>query len=125
MLAIVTRVLCLVACLTACGCAHHKSNPYAYAPPLAPPVYPQPQTAGQPVVMPARVDGPPGSALPATAPCPPGTVGPPAAALPGGGAVTTVAGDVPAMADGSCPPCVGQHAVPVAYEAAVQTTPCP
>ena len=27
------------------GCAHNNANQYAYAPPLAPPVYPQPQPA--------------------------------------------------------------------------------
>lgn len=35
------------------GCAHHQSpNSYAYSPPYAPPVYPQPQSAIQPVGVP-------------------------------------------------------------------------
>ena len=54
------------------GCAHNKANQYSYAPPLAPPVYPQPQMA-QPVGMAA-----PAGALP------PGAVVAPGAVMPGG-----------------------------------------
>jgi len=108
----VIRALCLAAGFAACGCAHHKANQYAYAPPLAPPVYPQPQTAAQPIAYPAGAV--------------PGVIGPPAAAM--GPPVTTVAGELPALPDGSCPPCnspsVGT-AVPVVYDGAMQTTPCP
>ena len=98
----------------ATGCAHHKANQYAYAPPLAPPVYPQPQNAAPtpPVLAPGPV-----VAAPAVAGAPMVT-----------GVPVTVAdgGVVPAHADGSCPPCVGASgAVPVAYEGAVQTQPCP
>ncbi len=122
------RALCLAAGFAACGCAHHKANQYAYAPPLAPPVYPQPQTAAQPIaypaagVMPAPMIAPPGVPPGAV----PGVIGPPAAAM--GPPVTTVAGELPALPDGSCPPCnspsVGT-AVPVVYDGAMQTTPCP
>jgi len=126
----VTRALCFAAFLAACGCAHHKANQYAYAPPLAPPVYPQPQTAAQPVAYPAPPVGypppPPGVVMPPAAP--PGMVGPPAAAVPPAMPVMTVAGELPALPNGSCPPCnagCADGAVPVAYEAAVQTTPCP
>lgn len=38
-----------IACFALSGCAHHQ-NQYAYAPPLAPPVYPQPQPAAAPAV---------------------------------------------------------------------------
>ena len=67
-------------CVAAVGCAHHQSQ-YAYAPPLAPPVYPQPQTVAapaaphptQPGVMPAAMV--PGPVTPVTSAavecCPP------------------------------------------------------
>jgi hypothetical protein len=123
----VTKTLCLFAALAACGCAHHKANQYAYAPPLAPPVYPQPQTAAQPVAYPAPAVVPaPGMAAPVMPPVAPGMVGPPAAAV--GPPVMTVAGEVPALADGSCPPCNAggaSMAVPVGYEGAMQSPPCP
>lgn len=131
--------LWLAAGLAACGCAHNKSNQYAYAPPLMPPVYPQQQMAAQPVAYPAgAVPGPvvagpapvapmaapPMAAPMVTQPCPPGAAAPayaPAAAAPMAGGV------VPALADGSCPPCAAGHgmAVPVGYEGGMQTTPCP
>jgi hypothetical protein len=123
----VTKTLCLAAMLAACGCAHHKANQYAYAPPLAPPVYPQPQTAAQPVAYPAPAVVPsPVMAAPTMPPGAPGVVGTPAAAA--AGPVMTVAGEVPALADGSCPPCNAGGAgmaVPVVYEGAMQSPPCP
>lgn len=118
--------LWLAAGLAACGCAHHKTNQYAYAPPLMPPVYPQQQMAAQPVAYPAgAVPGPVIAGPAPVAPMvPPGAAAPayaPAAAAPMAGGV------VPALADGSCPPCVTGHdvAVPVGYEGGMQTTPCP
>lgn len=95
------------------GCAHHKTNQYAYAPPLAPPVYPQPQTAAQPMVAPA-----PGPVVAAPAlPTAPVVTGVP---------LTATDGVVPALADGTCPPCAAPGgAVPVVHETAVQTQPCP
>ncbi|MFM1904604.1 MAG: hypothetical protein RLZZ440_2504 [Planctomycetota bacterium] len=126
--------LWLATALVACGCAHHKANQYSYAPPLMPPAYPQPQMAAQPVAYPgAAVPGPamaapmaavPGPAPAMAAPCPPGVAAPayaPAAAAPMAGGV------VPALADGSCPPCAAGHdgAVPVVYEGGMQTMPCP
>lgn len=92
------------------GCAHHQANQYAYAPPLAPPVYPQAQTAAQPVAGP----------MPGPAP------GAPVVAAPVTGVPLTAADVVPAGSDGACPPCTGESAaVPVAYEGAMQTPPCP
>ena len=120
--------------LAACGCAHHKTNQYAYAPPLMPPVYPQQQMAAQPVAYPAgAVPGPmvaapsmgaPMAAPMGTAPCPPGAAAP--AYAPAASAAMT-GGVVPALADGSCPPCATGHemAVPVVYEGGMQTMPCP
>lgn len=102
--------------LAAGGCAHHRANQYAYAPPLAPPVYPQPQAAVQPVASP----GPPVITQPAAAPL---VTGVPAAAAAPPMPVMPTAGEVPALADGSCPPCEGA-AVPAVYEGPVQTTPC-
>ena len=103
------------ACCATLGCAHHKANQYSYAPPLAPAVYPQPQQSMQPVAFPA----------PAT--LPPGAVVAPGAAAPPMMPSSASADVVPAMADGACPTgCDGTPgAVPVAYESAVQTPPCP
>lgn len=118
----VTRVFFIVVTFMGVGCAHHKNNQSAYAPPLAPPVYPQPQMATQPVVYPAAPIAGPGApvmAAPIYAP-PAGAVVAPAAP-PG----LSAAGVVPALADGSCPPCEGSGAMPVAYEGAMQTPPCP
>jgi len=110
-------VLALMAAMVA-GCAHNKANQYAYAPPLAPPVYPQPQIAGQqvvaapvvgmPAVMPAAVPGMVAAAPPMAVSGMPGMPGMPAG----------VAGDP------CCPPMDGS-AVPVVYESAVQTPACP
>lgn len=106
-------ILVALAALAAAGCAHHKANQYAYAPPLAPPVYPQPQAAAQPVMAtaPGPVVGAP------TLPTAPVVTGVP---------VTAAGGEIPANPDGSCPPCAGTSgAMPVVYEGAVQTQPCP
>jgi len=59
------------------GCAHHKKDQYAFAPPYAPPVYPQPASYQQPVAPPVIAGGaaPPaavvGAPTPAGAPCDP------------------------------------------------------
>lgn len=95
----------------AVGCAHHRQNQYAYAPPLAPAVYPQPAlpdavappAVSMPVMAaPAGVAPPPGAppaavpyaAIPtaATIPCDPCHQG-----MPGAGGVV--------YADGQTPPC--------------------
>jgi hypothetical protein len=112
----VKRIVCLLVALAACGCAHHQANQYSYAPPLAPPVYPQPQTAGQPVVFPA-----PAGAPPAVGPvyAPPGGV--PTQPLP----VMPTSAEIPALPDGSCPPCQASGVMPAGYSATVQTVPCP
>jgi hypothetical protein len=69
------------------GCQHQRANQYSYAPPLAPPVYPQPQQGAGPVVF-----GPPPAALP-----------PPA--LP-------VAGAVPMAGPVAAPVFTGEQVVP-------------
>ncbi|MCE9631653.1 MAG: hypothetical protein K8S94_13175 [Planctomycetia bacterium] len=93
--------------VAATGCAGHKANQYAYAPPLAPPVYPQPQTAAQPVVYPGMTTTPMA-----------------VAAAPGTGVPM-----VPAVAqaiDPCCPPLDGAApGVPVVYASPEQTPPCP
>ena len=99
---------CLFAALAAAsavGCAHNKANQYAYAPPLAPAVYPQPQMAAQPVAF------APGGAAPAVNVAP-GPVPP--------------AGVVMASGDPCCPPpsLATSGVAPVVY-AADQTPPCP
>lgn len=79
----VRRIGVTIACLAAVGCATHQSQ-YAYAPPLAPPVYPQPQPAQAPAVSvphptqpgvmpPAMAPGPmpPVTMAPGTECCPP------------------------------------------------------
>ena len=104
-------VLALMATVVV-GCAHNKANQYAYAPPLAPPVYPQPQVAGQPVVAPPVVGMP--AAMPVAVPGMVATA--PPMAMPGMPA--GVAGDP------CCPPMDG-GAVPVVYESAAQTPACP
>lgn len=104
-------LLAALAAATA-GCAHHKTNQYAYAPPLAPPVYPQPQTAAQPVVYPAAVP---------TAAAPPMAGGVVMAAPPpmAAGAVVAASGDP------CCPPLDGMAVgTPVVYESD-QTPQCP
>ena len=103
----------LAVAVLALGCAHHGMNQYSYAPPLMPPVYPQPQTVAQPV---GAVAPGPMVAAPAMQAAPVVT----------GVPVTAAGGVVPANADGSCPPCAGETgAVAVGYEVPVQTQPCP
>lgn len=109
-LAIVWLSTVSVAAALATGCAHHKANQYAYAPPLAPPVYPQPQNA-----TPSPAGPVPGPVV--AAPTIPG------APVIAGAPLAAADGIVPAHADGSCPPCAG--VVTVAHEGVMQTQPCP
>lgn len=83
------------------GCAHNHGNNYAYAPPYAPPVYPQPAGVAQPVSYAAPVAG--GPVIAAPAPVAAGTV------VPGQTA--------------PCPQDCPEGAV--AVEGGVQTVPCP
>lgn len=89
------------------GCAHNHGNNYAYAPPYAPPVYPQPPLATQPVSYAAPVAGAPVivAAAPAaagpvidgqTVPCPQGC---PDGTVVGASAVMDAGGQTP-----PCPP---------------------
>jgi len=123
----VIRTVCLTAAIAAAGCAHHKANQYTYAPPLAPAVYPQPQTVGQPMAapLPAGAVPVPAGGVPVAPPmyAPPGGALPAAPALP----VMPTSVEMPVLPDGSCPPCVtpAGGAVTVGHEGPVQTTPCP
>lgn len=104
------RFILLVAAL-AVGCKHHQANQYAYAPPLAPPVYPQPQVPTQPVAYPTPAGAAPGAIVAPQAA--------PADALPPGAVI---------VPDGApCPPLSGEVIVgtPVVYESDAQTPPCP
>lgn len=93
------------------GCAHHR-NDYAYAPPYAPPVYPQPQAASvQPVSLAAAPSLPPG-VVPAGAG--------PAGAMPA--APVTVSQTNPCPQD--CTEGMTM-AAPVVFEEGGQTFPCP
>jgi hypothetical protein len=93
--------------LAAAGCASHKANQYAYAPPLAPPVYPQPQTAAQPMVYAGA------AATPMVAPAAPGAVMPMMPAAMG-------------TNDPYCPPLDGAApGVAVVYDSLDQSPPCP
>jgi hypothetical protein len=94
------------------GCCSHGANQYAFAPPLAPPVYPQPQLPAAPMAAP--MGAPVGAPVAAPAM--------PAAPVVSGAAFDGV---IPANADGTCPPCATGGAIPVAYESADQTIPCP
>jgi len=102
------------ACLVAqcVGCAHNHGNTYAYAPPYAPPVYPQPNAVAQPVSYAAPVAGP--------------VVGQPGLAVAG----PVVAG-APGPVSGQstpCPEACADGAVvgsPVVVEGGGQTPPCP
>jgi len=111
------------------GCAHHR-QPYAYAPPYAPPVYPQPgmpqqQLPAQPVAYPAA--GSVQTSLPAGAVVAPTM---PMASPEGYSQPATPGAIVPTGSSMPCPPtcdpCVSPGiGTPVAYETAVQTQPCP
>lgn len=103
-----------LAVLPLTGCAHTKANQYTYAPPLAPPVYPQPQMA-----TPASPAMPMMAAAPVAAP---GAVV--AAPMAAPGMMTVPVAGQPVMGDPCCPPMDG-GAVPVVYEAAGQTPQCP
>ncbi|MFN5755685.1 MAG: hypothetical protein ACK54F_13735 [Planctomycetia bacterium] len=98
-----------VGLIAACiGCAHHR-NDYAYAPPYAPPVYPQPQAPA----LPAAPTGPPAVVMSSGAE--------PAAAMPG---------PVVASHSSPCPNDCGQGqgvvtSGHVVVEGAGQTPPCP
>lgn len=101
--------------MTSVGCAHHQQNQYAYAPPLAPPVYPQPQAPTP--AMAAMAAAPPMTAPPVAA-VPPGAVMAPAAM------VAAPAVGMPMGGDPCCNPVDG-GTMPVVYESAGQTPPCP
>jgi len=113
--------LALVAACVA-GCAASGQNQYAYAPPLAPPVYPQPQSPAPPPVTP--VMDAPAAAVPISGAVIPGAV-PPNAMLPAGAVVTgqpIVSQTV--MADPCCQPVEG-GAMPVVHESIDQSPQCP
>ena len=112
-LASATMVIGMLA-FSLAGCAHNKANQYAYAPPLAPPVYPQPQPSmPTPMVAAAPVAAPGMVAAPVMGP---GMAAAPAMGLP-------VAGQ-PMVGDPCCAPMDG-GGVPVVYESAEQTPQCP
>jgi hypothetical protein len=98
------RALCSVSCcilLGSVGCAHHRKDQYAYAPPYAPPVYPQPVSYQQPVAAGAAMPAPP-----VVAGVPGPVTGPPAmAGTPCEPAVQPVS-----MQGSPCPP--GEYIVP-------------
>lgn len=105
------------------GCAHHGKNQYAYAPPYAPPVYPQPASFSQAPVatMPVAATSVAAGATPAVgmagAPCPPPTTAstPQTSPCPPGEYIVgnvVVNGEIPCpntgevvVADGHTPPC--------------------
>jgi hypothetical protein len=93
--------------LVASGCAHTR-EPYSYLPPLAPPVYPQPQDPPRPAVQSAPAPVPPVQGTAASAMLP----GP----MPGG--------VVPAVGDACCQPAVCDQPMPVLYEAATPAACC-
>ena len=116
------RVCCLTLLLGAlgvsAGCGWHRRNAYAYAPPYAPPVYPQPGLPSQPV--PAQPVAYPAAQV--QAPVAPGTA-------PAGVPMTAPQSIVPTSAttpySPTCDPCMPPNGVtPVIYEGAVQTAPC-
>ena len=103
----------LACLLVMAGCAHHRADQYTYAPPYAPPVYPQPPAPAQPAAFAAA--GMLAGAAPAVA-VPPGGV---VAAAPTAGVV------VPAVG-GECPPCADGVVMPATLvEGGGQTPPCP
>jgi len=86
------KCLLLAALGAAGGCAHHHAqNSYAYAPPYAAPVYPQPHSATQPVMATAPVGAVPAAAVPAGAVV--------------GGPVVSGIGATPVVATQGVPPC--------------------
>jgi len=102
------------ACLVALGvgCAQNRGNTYAYAPPYAPPVYPQPPGVAQPVSYAAPVAAGP-------------VVGVPGPAMAGG---AVVAGGAVAEQATPCPQACADGTVvgsPVIVEGGGQTPPCP
>jgi len=120
--------LAAVCCLAAGGCAHHRADQYSYAPPYAPPVYPQPQVQipGQPNAYAAA--GGAATVVPAGA-IPAGSLPPGAVVV---GAPTAATGMVVPAGGGDCPPCsadgmvVGGSAMPVTMiDGSAQTPPCP
>jgi hypothetical protein len=107
--------------LTALGCAHHRADQYAYAPPYAPPVYSQPQVhiPAQPAAYAAAPPGAPAGAVPVS--------GVPAGAVIAG---APTAGTVVQAVGGECPPCAtpGMEGVVMPatmIEGGGQTPPCP
>ena len=92
--------------LAASGCAFNR-EPYSYLPPLAPPVYPQPQDPARPAVQPA--------------PLPQPVAGAPVAMLPG----PLPGGVVAAGGDPCCQPVAGDGSVPVVYETDAAVPCCP
>jgi hypothetical protein len=106
--------------LTAFGCAHHRADQYAYAPPYAPPVYPQPQVQMpvQPATSTVAAPGLPAGALP------PGAMV--AGAATPGVVVPAVGGECPPCAEGAHGVVVSSGAMPVtAIDGGGQTPPCP
>ena len=109
--------LAAAALLAAVGCAHHKPDQYAYAPPYAPAVYPQPQVQmpAQPAAYAAAPGGVPAAAVP--------VVGMPAGAMPAG---AMPAGTVVSAVGGECPPCAEGVVMPATMiDGSGQTPPCP
>lgn len=101
--------------LAAMGCAHHRADQYAYAPPYAPPVYPQPQ-----VHIPAQPAAYAGVAPVGTAPVATMMASP----------TTVPAGTVVPAVGGDCPPCSTPGVEGVVMPATMvegsgQTPPCP
>jgi hypothetical protein len=113
------RLVAACGCL-ASGCLHNRANQYSYAPPLAPPVYPQPQQGTGPVVFAAPPAAGPAVTMPGTMPmtmpvaAPAGPTGP---IMPQGFAMPT--GD-------PCDPChEGVVTTGAVYVDGGQTPPCP
>jgi len=122
-----SRLLWAVA-LAASGCKSHHAERDAFAPPYAPPVYPQPQVQipGQPNAYAAA--GGAATVVPAGA-IPAGSLPPGAVVV---GAPTAATGMVVPAGGGDCPPCsadgmvVGGSAMPVTMiDGSAQTPPCP
>lgn len=110
-------------CLVAGGCAHHRADQYAFAPPYAPPVYSQPhvQMPAQPTVYAAAPGGGMPSALATASAMPPGAFVPDP---------TMAESGVVSATGGECPPCStpdGERMVMPAtmIEGGGQTPPCP